>query len=110
VGSSIRRAGFDPRLPEDAGEAGAIDRVVRAAVVRPARLPAVGSRAMHLRAPSVDQGVHAFVWSLVFFLYMWLGALAIDVHGGVAFVLSAVAAAAIFLFVRLRGGDYPGRR
>ena len=37
---------------------------------------------MHLRAPSIDQGVHAFVWSVVFFLYMWLGALAIDVPGG----------------------------
>ena len=62
---------------------------------------------MHLRAPSVDQGVHAFGWSVVFFLYMWLGALAIEVPGGVAFVVSLVAAAAIFLFVRLRGGNGP---
>ena len=62
---------------------------------------------MHLRAPSVDQGVQAFVWSLVFFLFMWLGALAIDVPGGIAFVLSLVAAGAIFLFVRTRGGDSP---
>ena len=28
---------------------------------------------MHLRAPSVDQGVHAFGWSVVFFLFIWLG-------------------------------------
>ena len=62
---------------------------------------------MHLRAPSIDQGVHAFGWSVVFFLYMWLGALAIDVPGGVAFIVSLVAAGAIFLFVRMRGGDYP---
>ena len=60
---------------------------------------------MHLRAPSVDQGVHAFAWAVVFFLYMWLGSLAIGIPGGVAFIVSAVAAAAIFLFVRLRGGD-----
>ncbi len=60
---------------------------------------------MHLRAPSIDQGVHAFVWSVVFFLFMWLGALAIDVPGGPAFVISLVAAAAIFLFVRTRGGS-----
>jgi hypothetical protein len=53
--------------------------------------------------PSIDQGVHAFVWSVVFFLYMWLGALAVDVPGGIAFILSLVAAAAIFLFVRTRG-------
>ena len=60
---------------------------------------------MHLRAPSIDQGVLAFVWSVVFFLYMWLGALAIEVPAGVAFVVPLVAAAAIFLFVRLRGGN-----
>ena len=64
---------------------------------------------MHLRAPSVDQGVHAFGWSVVFFLYMWLGALGIEVPGGVAFVVSLVAAAAIFLFVRLRGGNGPAQ-
>ena len=58
---------------------------------------------MHLRAPSIDQGVHAFVWSVVFFLYLWLGALAVDVPGGIAFILSLVAAAGIFLFVRTRG-------
>jgi hypothetical protein len=60
---------------------------------------------MHLRAPSTDQGVHAFAWAVVFFLYMWLGSLAIEIPGGVAFIVSAVAAGAIFLFVRLRGGD-----
>ena len=64
---------------------------------------------MHLRAPSIDQGVHAFAWSVVFFLYMWLGALAIEVPGGVAFVVSLVVAAAIFLFVRVRGGNGPAR-
>ncbi len=62
---------------------------------------------MHLRAPSVDQGVHAFAWSVVFFLYMWLGALAIKLPGGPSFVISLLAACAIFLFVRTRGGDYP---
>lgn len=65
---------------------------------------------MHLRAPSIDPGVHAFGWSVVFFLYMWLGGLAIDVPGGVAFIVSLVAAGAIFLFVRTRGGDGSTRR
>ena len=65
---------------------------------------------MHLRAPSIDQGVHAFVWSVVFFLYMWIGALAIDVPGGLALVVSLVAAGAIFLFVRTRGEATRGRR
>ena len=65
---------------------------------------------MHLRAPSVDPGVHAFGWSVVFFLYMWLGALAIKVPGGLAFVVSLVVAVAIFLFVRTRGGGARGGR
>ena len=65
---------------------------------------------MHLRAPSIDQGVQAFIWSVVFFLYIWLGALAVDVQGGIAFVVSLVAAAGIFLFVRLRGGASPPPR
>ena len=64
---------------------------------------------MHLRAPSVDQGVHAFGWSVVFFLFMWLGGLAVGVSGGLAFVVSLVAAAAIVMFVRLRGGHSPRR-
>ena len=60
---------------------------------------------MHLRVPSIDQGVQAFAWAVVFFLFMWLGALAIDISGGIALVLSLVASCAIFLFVRTRGGD-----
>jgi cbb3-type cytochrome oxidase subunit 1 len=60
--------------------------------------------------PSIDHGVQAFVWALVFFLYMWLGALALDYPAGTSFVVSLVVAAAIFLLVRIRGGDYPGPR
>jgi hypothetical protein len=59
---------------------------------------------VHLRMPSIDRGVQAFVWSLVFFLFMWLGAIAIGLPGGASLVLSALAAGAIFLFVRTRGG------
>jgi cbb3-type cytochrome oxidase subunit 1 len=65
---------------------------------------------MHLRVPSIDQGVQAFIWALVFFLYMWLGALALKYPAGTSFVVSLVLAAAIFLLVRIRGGDYPGPR
>ena len=62
---------------------------------------------MHLRMPSIDQGVQGFVWTLVFFFYMWLGALALGFAGGTSFVVSLVAAAAIFLLVRTRGGNSP---
>ena len=62
---------------------------------------------MHLRMPSIDKGVQAFLWALVFFLVMWLGALALDVSGGIAFVLSLIAAAGIFVLIRMRGEDKP---
>ena len=58
---------------------------------------------MHLRMPSIDQGVQAFVWAVVFFLFMWLGSLALDFPGGTSFVLSLVIAAGIFVLVRTRG-------
>jgi hypothetical protein len=62
---------------------------------------------VHLRAPSIDQGVQAFVWAFVFFLILWIGMLAVGVSGGTAFILSLVAAGAIFLFVRVYGDDTP---
>jgi len=64
---------------------------------------------VHLRMPSIDQGVQSFVWALVFFLVMWFGALALGYSGGTSFVISLLLAAAIFLLVRTRGGDAPGR-
>ena len=51
---------------------------------------------MHLRMPSIDKGVQAFLWAFTFFLVMWLGAILLDVSGWVAFIL-----------IRLRGTDEP---
>ena len=65
---------------------------------------------MHLRVPSIDQGVQAFIWALVFFAFMWLGSILLDINAGIALVVSLVVSALIFLFVRVRGGDYPGPR
>jgi hypothetical protein len=62
---------------------------------------------MHLRMPSIDQGVQAFVWAVVFFLYLWLGMLAVGVSGATAFILALVSAAAIWLLVRTRGDERP---
>ena len=59
---------------------------------------------MHLRMPSIDQGVQAFVWALFFFLLLWVGMLALGVSGATALILSLVSSGAIFLFVRVRGG------
>lgn len=58
---------------------------------------------MHLRPPSIDRGVVSFLWALFFFLYLWLGMLAVGVSKGIAFVLAALAGAAIFLYVRIFG-------
>ena len=65
---------------------------------------------MHLRMPSIDQGVQAFIWAVVFFLVMWLGSLALGFPGGTSVIITLLLAGAIFLLVRLRGGDYPGPR
>ncbi|HXF98139.1 MAG TPA: hypothetical protein VNJ46_05955 [Gaiellaceae bacterium] len=58
---------------------------------------------MHLRLPSIDPGVQAFLWTLVFFLYMWLGAILVGFPAGTSLVVSLVLAGAIFLLVRTRG-------
>ena len=60
---------------------------------------------MHLRQPSIDRGVTSFLWAFGLGLYIWLGMLAVGVEGATAFILSVLAACAIFLLVRLFGGD-----
>lgn len=62
---------------------------------------------MHLRAPSIDKGVSAFLWALFFFLYLFLGMLAIGVAKGNAFIFSALAGFGIFLYVRIFGEETP---
>jgi hypothetical protein len=64
---------------------------------------------MHLRQPSIDRGVTSFLWAFGLGLYIWLGMLAVGVSGATAFIFSLLAAGAIFLFVRLYGGDEPRR-
>ena len=63
----------------------------------------------HLRPPSIDKGVSAFLWAFGFFLYLWLGMIAVGVGKGTAFVLAAVAGGAIFLYIRIYGEARPSR-
>jgi hypothetical protein len=58
--------------------------------------------------PAIDQGVKAFLWAVFFFLYLWLGMLAVGVSQGTAFLLASVAGVLIFLFVRVCGEDELG--
>ncbi|HMI99221.1 MAG TPA: hypothetical protein VK488_05255 [Gaiellaceae bacterium] len=59
----------------------------------------------HVRPPSIDKGVAAFLWAFGFFLYIWLGMLAVGVGKGTSFILAAVTAGAIFLYIRIYGED-----
>jgi len=58
---------------------------------------------MHLRSPSIDHGVRAFLWALLFFVILYFGMVAIAVTNGTAFLLSLVFSFLIFLFIRTRG-------
>jgi carbon monoxide dehydrogenase subunit G len=46
-----------------------------------------------------------YTWTIVFFLWMWLGSMAVGAEVLVSLVLSLVAAAGIFWFVRERGAE-----
>ena len=58
---------------------------------------------MHLRSPSVDRGVQAFVWAVVFFLFLYFGMVVVDVSKATALILSLVAGFLIFVFIRVFG-------
>jgi hypothetical protein len=63
---------------------------------------------VHLRPPSIDPGVTSFLWAFALGLFVWGGLLAVGVSQGTALVMALLSFGAIFLFVRLRGGDEPG--
>jgi hypothetical protein len=65
---------------------------------------------MHLRPPSIDHGIISFVWALVLAVLLWLFMIGIGISKPTAFIISALAGCAIFLYVRLYGEDEPRRR
>ena len=52
----------------------------------------------------------AALWATFFFVYLWLGMLAVGVSGPTAFVLSALLGGTIYLFIWACLVDDPGRR
>jgi hypothetical protein len=62
------------------------------------------------RPPSIDHGVISFVWALVLGVLLWVFMLGVGISKPTSFIISAVAACAIFLYVRLYGEDEPRRR
>jgi uncharacterized membrane protein YhaH (DUF805 family) len=53
--------------------------------------------------PSIDRGFQAFLWALLFFVVLYFGMVAIEIHKGTALLVSLVSSFLIFLFVRTRG-------
>jgi uncharacterized protein len=74
------------------------------AAVEKASKPVSGLR---LGGQAVTRAVvgSTYTWTIVFFLWMWLGALAVDANALVSLAVSLVAAAGIFVFIRARGAD-----
>ena len=64
---------------------------------------------MHLRPPAIAHGFVSFVWAVLFGVFIWIGGIAVGYSGATTFIIGAVAAFAIFLFVRICGEDDPSR-
>ena len=60
---------------------------------------------MHLRPPSIAHGVQAFLWAVLFFLFLWFGMLAVGISSATSFILAAVLGVLIFLFIRIFGEE-----
>jgi hypothetical protein len=65
---------------------------------------------MKLRPPSIDHGIISFVWGLLFAILLWVFMIGVGVSKPTAFIISALAGCAIFLYVRLYGEDEPRQR
>jgi hypothetical protein len=65
---------------------------------------------VHLRPPSIDHGVISFVGAFVLGVLLWAFMLSVGISKPTAFIVAAVAACAIFLYVRLYGEDEPRSR
>ena len=63
---------------------------------------------MHFHAPSIAPGVVALIWAIVLGGYLYIFLVATGSNSAFSFVISAVSAAGIWLFVRTRGRDVVG--
>ena len=73
----------------------------------PGSIHRIASALVHLRPPSIDQGVQAGLWGIGLAVVIWLGLLSFGVEGATAFIMAALAGMAIFLYVRLFGQEEP---
>jgi hypothetical protein len=64
---------------------------------------------VHLRLPAFSRGITSFLWALFFGLFIWIGGSAVGYGSAMSFIVGCVAGFLIFLYVRVYGGDDPGR-
>jgi uncharacterized protein len=77
-----------------------------AVAARPVSGLALGAAAMR-SALARHKRLTALLWASFFFVYLWLGMLAVGVSGATALVFAAVFGAAIFVFIRVCSEDDP---
>ena len=66
---------------------------------------------MHLpRPPAFDHGVISALWGIGLGVFIWLGLASVGVSRATAIIFGALAALAIFLYVRLYGDEEPRRQ
>jgi Flp pilus assembly protein TadB len=66
--------------------------------------------AVRLNPPSLDHGLVSGLWAIFFGLFIFFGAVAVGVQSATAIIVAAVAAALIFVYIRLWGEDRPRPR
>jgi len=64
----------------------------------------------HLRLPAFSHGFWAFLWGLIFGVYVWLGGLAVGFSGATTFIIGAVTAFLVYLLVLAFGSDEARRQ
>ncbi len=61
--------------------------------------------------PSIDPGISAFIWGVVFGVFVWLGLRAVGAPQATSAIFAALTLVASFLLIRTRGaGSRRGRR
>jgi carbon monoxide dehydrogenase subunit G len=70
---------------------------------------AIGAAAMSMWLER-HKGLTSLLWASFFFVYLWLGMMAVGVSAATAFILAAVFGFASFLFIRICSEDNPELR
>jgi hypothetical protein len=60
---------------------------------------------VQLRPPSFDHGFVSALWAIGLGLFILLGSMAVGLDKGTAFIIAPLAAAAIYLYVRVYGEE-----